>query len=1083
MNPVNRKTATAIKLVQWARYQNETIRLGGSTLITGPNTVGKTMILDAMTYCLTGNTQFNKAAQDRDRTVRGYVRGDTSSVGKDRFLRSGMVTSYIAVEFFAPDENVYLVAGVGIESADETHAEAKWFLLKDTRLSDLNFCRVEDGKLKVTPLRILRAGDRALKGSDFMPRDTGVRQILQALGLRMANPAKYREKLTRMIAFNPENNIDRFIQESVLEESDARSLSNLREQKHLFDQLRETYEMLLHSRKCLETVQQTITEYEQKQRRLNLDEMLLVWQQVQKLREEKAETEIRLAQYESRLRALKAEQEKADREWNEAAANRQRVEQDPELSQLTGSLDELEKQLTACREEKEKYETETARLMHLQTRFQTSLRFLLEGAVEDPETRRLLETIGEAGDSGMEKRNAFVLISAQAVKIREDLTEEKVLLSREIREEDARISAMEGQIKRLEAGKPLLPPEVEQARDLLREELARTGKNADIRAFSELVEDFHDEAWRGAVEGFLGERRFHLLVEASCRREAVNILSRKQIRDAAVVMADRLPDTEAAEGSAAGLLSIPNPDARRYANFLLNGIRLCETPEEVQEHPQGGLTRQGLTAWAYSVRQMDPESVDPALGPGAFELQKARLTERKRALEASRNGHYARRDEVEKKLKALEESDWREDHYVFEAPEGIRRMERQMNRLQEQLERLRSDPGLMAAIEVLEAARKRAQDAWEARDRLIGDLRETENEKVAEERQQATLAAEIFLAEEEWEQQRLKHLELVEEMEAAYREARKKSGGPLVLREKTVVNLRGELAETVRRLEDAQLEYLKSSEQDLNRRGVAFISEFRQEYAEISNVKIEKAKAELDRKALELEDALLSDFVAEINEKISAARAELKAINRELESLPFGRDTYRFVMIERPDRQAFFRVSHRLLEYMNMPGVYRSLEGDQDERQHDIHTLLQAILEEEDDREYMDYRKYFTYDMQILSRQGEEETLADLSRKQGSASGGEKQTPYYLILSAALMQYYPRDRCCVRLAFIDEAFAAMSDERVSQMVQYFENNHFQVIYAAPPKKLDTISRHITTTVSLVACGRYTRAIEGAIKDP
>ena len=80
------------------------------------------------------------------------------------------------------------------------------------------------------------------------------------------------------------------------------------------------------------------------------------------------------------------------------------------------------------------------------------------------------------------------------------------------------------------------------------------------------------------------------------------------------------------------------------------------------------------------------------------------------------------------------------------------------------------------------------------------------------------------------------------------------------------------------------------------------------------------------------------------------------------------------------------------------------------------------------------------------------------------------------------MQYYPRERCCQRLVFIDEAFATMSDERITQMVKYFEKNHFQVIYAAPPKKLDTISRHITTTVSLVTNGRYTRAIEGHMKE-
>lgn len=53
-----------------------------------------------MTYLLTGNTQFNKAAKDRDRTVSAYARGEMNSNGAERFLRTGEVVSYIAMEFW-----------------------------------------------------------------------------------------------------------------------------------------------------------------------------------------------------------------------------------------------------------------------------------------------------------------------------------------------------------------------------------------------------------------------------------------------------------------------------------------------------------------------------------------------------------------------------------------------------------------------------------------------------------------------------------------------------------------------------------------------------------------------------------------------------------------------------------------------------------------------------------------------------------------------------------------------------------------------------------------------------------------------
>ena len=142
---------------------------------------------------------------------------------------------------------------------------------------------------------------------------------------------------------------------------------------------------------------------------------------------------------------------------------------------------------------------------------------------------------------------------------------------------------------------------------------------------------------------------------------------------------------------------------------------------------------------------------------------------------------------------------------------------------------------------------------------------------------------------------------------------------------------------------------------------------------------------------------------------------------------------------------------------------------------------MDTILEEENEEEYTDYRKYFKYDMKIRSRQDGDETIADLSKKQGSASNGEKQTPYFIILAASLLQCYPKNSCCARLAFIDEAFSALSRERIEQMVKFFEDNRFQVIYAAPPEKIDSIGSYINSTVSLCMKGKYTWAVEGMVK--
>ena len=46
----------------------------------------------------------------------------------------------------------------------------------------------------------------------------------------------------------------------------------------------------------------------------------------------------------------------------------------------------------------------------------------------------------------------------------------------------------------------------------------------------------------------------------------------------------------------------------------------------------------------------------------------------------------------------------------------------------------------------------------------------------------------------------------------------------------------------------------------------------------------------------------MNDFVAEINETVREAKKEIDTINRELRQIPFGNDTYKFIMKEKPDR-------------------------------------------------------------------------------------------------------------------------------------------------------------------------------------
>ncbi|MFQ8839778.1 MAG: hypothetical protein ACLR8P_01290 [Clostridium fessum] len=241
---------------------------------------------------------------------------------------------------------------------------------------------------------------------------------------------------------------------------------------------------------------------------------------------------------------------------------------------------------------------------------------------------------------------------------------------------------------------------------------------------------------------------------------------------------------------------------------------------------------------------------------------------------------------------------------------------------------------------------------------------------------------------------------------------------------------------------------------------------------------MEEAQQKLQEQAGRLESAFMNDFVAEIDENVREAKREMDAINRELRHMPFGNDTYKFVMKEKPDRALFFRICRRLEKYMSSPQVYMNSARDDEEMENDIQEFMSIILAEEDEWEYTDYRRYFSYDMEISSRQGQTEITAELS-KTGFRQQRREADPVFHHSGGESFAVLPRQTlCCARLAFIDEAFSALSRERIEQMVHYFEENHFQVFYAAPPEKINSIGQFIDSTVSLIVTGRYTNAVEG-----
>ena len=1079
----NRKVATGLWLINWSRFTNVRMKLDGSTLITGNNGTGKSTVLDAITYLLTGNTHFNIAAKDRDRSVAAYVRGDTHSEGSGRYLRGNMdVVSYIAMEFYSPLDKAKMVVFVAIElKKDDTRANSYWYIAKNTALSDISFCDEKEGRLSVYPKSQLTIKGQHISNKEFMAMEKGTKQVLQAMGLR-CEVSKYKSKIIKMLSFDPQKNIDKFIQECVLEEGEMSSLADLKEQRANYDEIKQTYDDMLESKKVLEQIEVCAQDYEQKFAEYNKRRLMLGYQRWQSLAQNIESLNDQKGREEATLKHLTEKKEKKDKEFDEAREKLEELNNSRGLSDFQSTLKRLDKQIEDYRKESANLEKSVVTVRTLQEwinavleKYAGELRFDANGA-------EALSSLSNEGDTAC-KISAFYSF-AEAIK---KLVEQKKLVelrnTDQIDKDNNALSEKLENKKKLEGSKFVFDSEYEKTRALILEELKKQGIETDVKFFVELISEVKDKKWRRAIETFLGGKRFNIIVDSKYTSLVLKIVNDNPAHKGKVVITDKLEDTEEVTGSAAEQLEIVNPSARMYANYLLNGIHLCETVDELHEYPKGGIMPNGMLAKGYAVGKMDINSTKLFIGQDAIKLQLEALEKEIKDLEYSIQEYAETTDRIRGEIEELQGYSLKQEDYDFEAVNEVSAVKEKLRATISERDIFANDPNFTAIL----GEYNKAKDNYDHLDKEKSALSETigssRNEIKKIEKDIASKTQEMKEAQKDFEHDCREMPELRQPAIEMYNQQIQKKG--IAISKRTVDDWAGYLEGAKKALEDVHLQYCRINGTDNQMRGVSFIGYYRQQYRNLANVKIEEAKQKLEKQGEKLQSAFVGDFVAEINETIRGAKEEIDKINKELKNRPFGNDVYQFEMKERLDsdgKALFFKICKQMHEYFDNAEFYLNAIKDDESSEQDIKEFIDIVLNEEDETEYTDYRKYFTYDMRIISKQGEDELQTTLSKKQGSASNGEKQTPYFIILAASLLQLYPKDRSSARLAFIDEAFSALSRERIEQMVDYLETNDFQVVYAAPPDKINSIGSHIQTTITLVPKGRQSFAVEGLIKN-
>ena len=153
---------------------------------------------------------------------------------------------------------------------------------------------------------------------------------------------------------------------------------------------------------------------------------------------------------------------------------------------------------------------------------------------------------------------------------------------------------------------------------------------------------------------------------------------------------------------------------------------------------------------------------------------------------------------------------------------------------------------------------------------------------------------------------------------------------------------------------------------------------------------------------------------------------------------------------------------------------------DDEEMENDIQEFMSIILAEEDEWEYTDYREIF-YDM-ISSRRETDRDHGRVIKKTGFRQQRREADPVFYHSGGESFAVLP-GKHLLRPSGIHRRGILGIVERADRADGrgYFEENHFQVFYAAPPEKINSIGQFIDSAVSLIVTGRYTNAVEGLVK--
>ncbi len=632
------------------------------------------------------------------------------------------------------------------------------------------------------------------------------------------------------------------------------------------------------------------------------------------------------------------------------------------------------------------------------------------------------------------------------------------------------------EIERLQQHQVNYPPYVERALAALRQHCPQS----DPRVLCDHIE-VTDERWQAAIEGYLGGARFSILVEPAYEAEAIRIVRAMPGRDnrARIIQGDKaMQDCDRLTLDANSIISVlefSHATARHYVMASYGSVLRVDSAEELRQ-TRRGLTMEGMASGNYSMWRCDIDDADLVFGHGArqralqakqLELQKLD-SEWQQANDLLQQGRELLRAVNE--LKPLSHADQLADilglHRELQKLENLlgqldysehEELEQQLGLLRNKETELREEENQLKVKEgELQSDLRKIGDAC----KKLSDIQSQEQEKVDQCEHNLQQIAGSWASFDV--DQRLRYAEqeakdLNRDFAANQREEILKQLSASERRMGDAINKHNQHC----RPSDTVLYHAFDNAYDAKL--FSAICGLEKEIDRVynglkNNILVEKHQALTKLKA-SFNNAFVTHLCHSIYQAINDGQRQIEQLNKELQHHRFGadRETFRFDSDWIPEFRDYARFFEEVIK-TPMGDDVTLFEAELSQKSAAVRDQLMAMLLADDEQKALrdleriaDYRNYRRYE---IYKEVEGKPPIALS-EYGTGSGGQLETPAYIIRSAAITSAFrfSEGQNHLRMVLVDEAFSKMDETRSREVINYLtETLGLQLVFIMPTSK-------------------------------